>query len=134
LRTISAGTETQHLALLCAEATVARGCVPDRLGDAHAHELPVDEHRAPLEQEGQADLGHADRHRLTFTASAISLIVAPIPFDCVRMCAGSSSVGSTSSVRIMATPTVTMAHTAPNQKTTHTQVGTDPSPAPERTF
>src|SRR3712207_5253453 len=71
---------------------------------------------------------------ITFTASAISLTVLTGPFDWVWTCASSSSVGVTSWVRIIAKPTVTIAHTAPNQKTTNTQVGTDPSSPPGRTF
>ena len=58
---------------------------------------------------------------ITFTASAMSLTVAPIPFDCDRMCASSSSVGSISFVRDIASVIVTIALTAPNQKTTNTQ-------------
>src|SRR5918998_6298946 len=69
---------------------------------------------------------------ITFTASAISAIVARGLLDDDRMCASSSSVGSISLVRNRARPTVMMAQTAPNQKTTNTQVGTPASEAPVR--
>src|ERR687893_1346739 len=69
---------------------------------------------------------------ITFTASAISAIVARGLLDDDRMCACSSSVGVISLVLIMARPTVMMAQTAPNQKTTNTQVGTPASEEPVR--
>ena len=71
---------------------------------------------------------------ITFTASAISAIVARGLLDDDRMCASSSSVGSISLVRSMARPTVMMAQTAPNQKTTNTQVGMPASEEPVRSF
>ena len=71
---------------------------------------------------------------ITFTASAISAIVARGLLDDDRMCASSSAVGSISLVRSMARPTVMMAQTAPNQKTTNTQVGMPASEEPVRSF
>src|SRR5918998_637531 len=69
---------------------------------------------------------------ITFTASAISAIVARGLLDDDRICASSCSLGVISLVRIMARPTVMMAQTAPNQKTTNTQVGTPASEEPVR--
>src|ERR671916_452119 len=69
---------------------------------------------------------------ITFTASAISAIVARGLLDDDRMCASSSSLGSISLVRIMARPTVMMGQTAPNQKTTSTHRGRPASEEPVR--
>ena len=58
---------------------------------------------------------------MTFTASAISLTVAGMPFDCERISASSASVGGISLVRVIAMPIVTKQQTAPSQKQTNTQ-------------
>src|SRR4051794_24024727 len=61
---------------------------------------------------------------IAFTAAAMSLTVAGMPFDCERISASSASDGGTSLVRGMAMPIVTKQQTAPSQKQMNTQNGT----------
>src|SRR3954447_10561204 len=71
---------------------------------------------------------------ITFTAVAMSLSVAGMPFDCERISASSASDGGISWVRVMAMPIVTKQQTAPSQKQTNTQYGTFDPVAPEMSF
>src|SRR5215212_8212907 len=71
---------------------------------------------------------------ITFTAVAMSLMVAGMPFDWERISVSSASVGGTSLVRSMAMLIVTRQQTAPSQKQTNTQYGTLDDVAPWMTF
>src|SRR4051812_23042876 len=71
---------------------------------------------------------------ITFTAVAMSLSVAGMPFDCERISPGSASDGGISLVRVMGMPVGGKQQTAPSPKQMKTQKGTLDLVAPVMNF